>query len=185
MSRPVEDLITIIRRHIDPGIDPTSLTDTNCWFWRGATDKDNYPRLKRGHPGRLLFLQHYTYEVPTGVRFRITPERCQNQLCINPRHYGIQPFKSWDMDINTTSWTATYNAKVFPPLILPDDPDQCPDEDDIEADLLFLLNLKDSQGWWKRPAQFWFDQFDPSDFTLELIQAAIDTAQAKSQNPRT
>lgn len=87
MPRKVEDLITRLRRHLDPDIDPTDCGDQGYWVWRGATNSNGYPVLGNRAASRQLFEQRLGEPLDKGVWLRST---CGDQGCINPNHFRLQ-----------------------------------------------------------------------------------------------
>lgn len=64
------------------------LTESGCWEWLGALDKDGYgyftwpeARIKRPRPASLLLFKNE--KTPKGRTLGVS---CKNQLCVHPEH---------------------------------------------------------------------------------------------------
>lgn len=66
-----------------------NVTDTGCWQWTGATNRNGYGwgQQRPGQPyrvmHRIMWEDHHNTPVPEGLQL---DHLCRNRLCCNPTH---------------------------------------------------------------------------------------------------
>jgi hypothetical protein len=151
VARKAEDLITRVRRHLDPAIDPTDRQDQRHWIWRGAKNSNGYPVLGSRPASRQLYELWLGEALDKGVWLRST---CGDQECINPNHFRLQGTR--------------YH---------PDFPETCPvptvgnNPGEVLKDDIGEL-LRSIKGWWDKTPEQLFDEM-AGEFSVEAIKVQL------------